>query len=793
VPARIIRAKNPKPPPDFADESFAGGRRYRRGPAHMNDLLVENILMELKPASQWWLNFFNASEDAQIVCNKSGVARHVNPKAARRFKLDPLTDEGEFSVFELLAAPAKYKLAQLLKKENAVVERLPAVITHHGDMPYALMDLEVIPLDDRHRVIIFKDASRRLRLEAHVQRLVTAIDATPDHFLVTDAELRITYVNPAFQSATGYCLEEVLGRSDEFLRTPAEKEKVHAYRDLVSQGREWIGELVNQRRNGEIYHVECTVSPIADIANRFMGYVVCERDITVRRQLQGALRAERDFVHSILHSLDGAIYSLDCEFRLTHANAGWRHFPALHAGIQFSGPPVIGCSLLDLVPEVARRGELRLTFEEVVATGKPQENLFHAPDGRHWLMRISPWIDGSDIRGLICNIADQTHYHELQNQLFQAQKMEIIGTLAAGVAHDFNNLLQAIRGNAGLILMETEAGSPLHLGLEKIDLAAARAAEITRQLLTFSRMSDDKSTVLDLNQVIKETAHLARRTLRGNMTLELQPTPQPVNVKMDATRASQALLNLCVNAQDAMPDGGQLTLTNAILEPSADLVVRHSLQPGAVYARCSVADTGCGIAPEMLPKIFQPFFTTKKNGKGTGLGLSIVQRVAHEAGGFIEVESVLGQGTTFHLYLPLVREQSTPVAVPNHPPLVHGSGRVLVVDDVDLLRDLARTFLELTGLTVLVASSGPQALKIMEESTEPLDIVFTDYNMPGMNGVELMDNISARWPGTKFILASGYLDDATRARVESCNATMLAKPYDIHEASEMVMKKLAAK
>jgi PAS domain S-box-containing protein len=760
---------------------------------HMNDSLVENTLMETKPASDWWLNFFNASEDAQMVCRPNGIAQHINPRAARRFKLKPLTDEGVFSIFDLLTAPADRKLGRLLKKENAAADRLPSVIMRGNDLPYALMDLEFIPLGDGHSLVIFKDSSRRLQLEAHVQRLVTAIDATPDHFLVTDADLRITYVNPAFQSATGYCLEEVLGRSDEFLRAPAEAGKVRAYRDHVCQGREWFGELVNQRRNGELYHAECTISPITDIADRFMGYVVCERDITVRRQLQGALRAERDFVQSILHSLDGAIYSLDCEFRLTHANAGWRHLPALHAGIQFSGPPAIGRPLLDLVPDVARCGELRQVFEEVIGTGKPQENLYHAPDGHHWLMRISPWIDGPGIRGLICNIADQTHFHELQNQLFQAQKMEIIGTLAAGVAHDFNNLLQAIRGNAGLILMETEAGSPLHQGLEKIDLAAARAAEITRQLLTFSRMSDDKRTVIDLNQVIKEITQLARRNLRGNVAVELHPAPQPVNVRMDSTRASQALLNLCVNAQDAMPAGGKLTLTNTILEPSPGLVVRHSLPPGTLYARCSVADTGCGIAPEMLPKIFQPFFTTKETGKGTGLGLPIVQRVAKEAGGFIEVESILGQGTTFHLYLPLEREHSTPVAAPNHAPLVRGSGRVLVVDDVDLLRDLARTFLELTGLTVLVASSGPQALKILEDAGEPVDIVFTDYNMPGMNGVELMEQISTRWPGTKFILASGYLDDATRVRVESCHATMLAKPYDIHAASELVMKRLAAK
>ena len=758
----------------------------------MNDLPLLTTLMEPKPTSQWWLNVFNASEDAQIVCRRDGTAERINPKAARQFKLNPLIEEGTFSVLDILTSPANQYLAQMLQKENAVADTIHSVITHRGDVPDALMDLEFIPLDDGFSLVIFKTSSRRLRLEAHVQRLVTAIDATPDFFLVTDAELRITYVNPAFQSATGYSLEEVLGRSDEFLRAPSEEEKVHNYRALVSQGQEWFGELVNQRRNGDVYYVECTVSPISDITGRFMGYVVCERDITIRRQLQSALRVERDFVQSILQSLDSAIYSLDCEFRLTHANAGWRHMPANHAGIDFGGTPAIGRPLLDFVPDSARCGELRLAFEKVIATGKPMENLFHSPDGCHWLMRISPWIDGPNIRGLICNVSDQTERHELQNQLFQAQKMEIIGTLAAGVAHDFNNLLQAIRGHAELILMNAEPGSPLQQGMEKIDLAATRAAEITRQLLNFSSQSNDAGAVLDLNHLIKETAQFAQPSLRGNLTVELQPVAEPILVRMDFTRASQAVLNLCVNAQDAMPHGGKLVLKNAVVKPSPEQLAKHNLPPGGMFGRCSVSDTGTGIAADVLAKIFQPFFTTKMAGKGTGLGLPIVQRVAREAGGFVEVESALGHGSTFHLYLPLVLDDATPVTLQTHAPLMQGSGRVLVVEDVELLRDLAQTFLEMTGLTVVVAGDAAQALKILEEGT-PVDLVFTDYNMPGMNGIELMETIAVRWPKTKFILASGYLDQETHERATRCQATVLSKPYDIHETSELIMEKLAAR
>jgi PAS domain S-box-containing protein len=759
----------------------------------MNDLSGQKTLPGEEHAWRWWENLFNSSEEAQIVCRADGIALHINRKAARQFKLRPDLDEGSFSICKILSPPADRKLLRMLQLHPARPDKLHSALVLQDGSPLSLMDLEIISLDGGFSLVVFKDSGHRLRLESHIQRLITAIDATPDVFLVTDADLRITFVNPAFQAVTGYSLEEVLGRADDFLRAPFEQEKISAYRELVSQGREWIGEFVNLRRNGESYHVESTISPISDFAGRFMGYVVCERDITVRKHLQDALRIERDFVQSILQSLDGAIYSLDCDFRITHANDGWRHLPAEHGGICLSGAPEIGRALLDYVPDPARRVELNSLFQEVIKSGAARDNNFHAPNGRHWLVKISPWINDSEMRGLICNIEDQTQYHELQNQLFQSQKMEIIGTLAAGVAHDFNNLLQVIRGHTSLILMQATADWPLRHGLEKVDMAAARAAEITKQLLSFSRVSDERCIVLDLNKVLKEANQLGRRTLRSNVIVELNSAPKPIRVKMDPTKASQALLNLCVNAQDAMPDGGHLTLTNSVVLPSPDLMARHHLSPGVAYARCSVADTGCGIPADVLPRIFEPFYTTKEKGKGTGLGLPIVQRVAEEAGGFIEVESAPNRGTTFHLYLPIVQEQLAPVAAPQHEPLAHCKGRVLVVDDVDLLRDFTQKFLQMTGLNVLVASSGQQALKVLEESTEPVDLLFTDYNMPGMTGLELIEEVLKRWPKTKFVLASGFLNDATYARIERCNVSILAKPYDMYDASKIVMEKLMEK
>ena len=759
----------------------------------MSDPAVEAEAPEQEATGLWWWSLFNSADSAQMVCRADGNIQHINPKATRTFKLKTEPDGSEFSIYKILPAPAVQKLKRILRNRPSAAETIPSVLMVLDDASSLMMDLEIIPLAGGVVLLTFKDTAMRHRLESHVQRLITAVDATPDVFLVTDAGLKITYVNPAFQSATGYGIEEVLGRSDEFFRASSEQGKVRDYLSHVSEGREWIGELTNVRSNGETYQVESTISPIFDIAGHFMGYVICERDITMRNQLQSALRTERDFAQSILQSLESAIYSLDCDFHLTHANDGWRHLPAEHGGICLTGAPERGRALLDYVADPARRAELQVLFQEVVDSGKAQFNYFHADDGHYWVVKISPWVAGAEKRGLICSVEDQTRNHELQNQLFQSQKMEIIGTLAAGVAHDFNNLLQVIIGHVELIQMQTQSGPPaMRQGIEKISMAALRAREITKQLLSFSRATDEKCVVLDLNKIIKEAGKLARCTLQQNVTLEMRPASEPIPIKIDSTRASQALLNLCVNAQDAMPEGGRLSLVNAMVDLPKDLAARHQLQPGETYARCSVSDTGGGIPSHLLPRIFQPFFTTKAAGKGTGLGLPIVQRVVQEAGGFIEVESVTGKGTTFHLYLPLAREQITATAGLAQMSLAQGRGRILVVDDVDLLRDFSKKFLEMAGFAVLTAASGHEAVRIMETAANPIDLVLTDYSMPGMNGIELFDLVALRWPKTKFILATGYLDEKTQASAENHNASLLLKPYAIQDVVKMIMEKLAA-
>jgi len=504
-----------------------------------------------------------------------------------------------------------------------------------------------------------------------------------------------------------------------------------------------------------------------------------------------ALFARRSLAHSLLNSLEGSIYLLDGQLRILDFSDGWLKMPPEHGWLSFTDAPVIGCSLLDYVSDENRRKELAKSFAMALAEGQPQELQGVDTLGRHWLMSVLPWRQEGRIRGLIYRVTDHTAFMGIQNQLFQAQKLGTVGAMAAGVAHDFNNLLLAIRGNVGLLMLDSKTDAETRARLEQVDSAASRAADLSQQMLSFSRPSEEKTVVLDFNEVIREAAALTKRLVRGKIVIELKPAPEPAKVQMDATRASQVLLNLCINAHDAMPKGGTLTIENSIVALNESQARRVKRKPGAKFMRCSVSDTGTGIPPELLPRIFNPFFTTKDKGKGTGLGLSIVNGVVSKAGGFINLESKQGVGTTFHIYLPADRGPVTRHDTELRNKIRPGTGRLLVVDDLDLVLDFASQFLRHAGYEVLRATSAETALEILGRETKPVDLLFTDYAMPGKTGWQLIQEVAGRWPNTKCLLASGYLDDAERAQIgQNPSVRILDKPYGIAEATEVIAEML---
>jgi two-component system cell cycle sensor histidine kinase/response regulator CckA len=752
--------------------------------------LAEDVSSTLR--SEWWERLFQLSEDAQVICNNRGEIWEANRFGQRLFGLQVRSREAKRMVFENFTHATSQKLKALFSKTEAHQESLTSVSLMDQGRLTLMADLVATPLTEQFWLLTIKDASRRWRMESHVQRLATAIDATSDVFFLTDAEFKLTFVNAAFHSVTGHTIEEALGRPADFLRARHELPKILQYTDAVRQGMDWCGELENVRADGTVYPVEATISPIHDRKGGLIGYVSFERDTSTKKRLQNELLLERNYARSINNSLEAAIYTIDREFRLTHFNEGWKKFPRVHGCLTMEKAPMKGELLLTLVKEEARREEIAARFKQVLETGAASEFCSASPDGSHWQIKVSPWTHENEISGLIYVVQDQTKFHQVQAQLFQAQKMETLGALAAGVAHDFNNLLQVIRGNTTLLIADQYEDAPVTKRLEQISEAAGRASEITEQLLSFSRVSDEKVTIIDFNHLIADATQLAQRSLNGNVQLSLRPGSRPMKVKMDATRAHQLLLNLCVNAQDAMPGGGSLIVSNTEVELEPFKAAGGGQVAGGRFVRCTVADSGMGIPPEVLPRIFDPFFTTKEVGKGTGLGLSIAQSAVLSAGGKIEVETEAGKGTAFHIYLPLVEEEITLEVRPATKIRLHGTGRVLVVEDLDLVRDFTETFLKNAGLEVLVARDATDALEVLEAENGRVDLLLTDFNMPGMNGVDLLEEVRPRWPGIKLVLASGYLQDAQRDRITNeFKARILKKPYNPRDATSMILDLLA--
>ncbi len=374
---------------------------------------------------------------------------------------------------------------------------------------------------------------------------------------------------------------------------------------------------------------------------------------------------------------------------------------------------------------------------------------------------------------------DVTAQRQLEEQLRQSQKMEAVGQLAGGIAHDFNNLLTAILGSTQLLLQHTPAGDPRREDAQEIKNAGLRAADLTRQLLAFSRRQVLAPKLLDLNTVVANMDRMLRRLLGEDIELATSLDPAPATVNADPGQLEQVLLNLAVNARDAMPSGGRLTVETARVTLTEEYAERrHRLPPGD-YVCLAVTDTGVGMDGATQAHLFEPFFTTKEVGKGTGLGLATVYGVVKQSGGYIWVYSEPGRGTRVKVYLPRVAAAlDTPAPAPEPQQVRGGQETVLLVEDATPVRSLARRSLEACGYTVLDAADGPAALQLSTRHAGGIDLLVTDVVMPGMSGRELAERLAPKRPAMKVLYTSGYTDDAmVRQGVLTAGVAFLQKPF----------------
>ena len=375
---------------------------------------------------------------------------------------------------------------------------------------------------------------------------------------------------------------------------------------------------------------------------------------------------------------------------------------------------------------------------------------------------ISPVRDaGGEVISYIAVKQDLTQQKQLEEQLLQSQKMEAVGRLAGGVAHDFNNLLVVINGYSELTMRRLREGDPLRRNVEEIKKAGERAAALTRQLLAFSRKQVLQPKVFNINAVVSEMEKMLRRLIGEDMEFRTALASDLGSIKADPSQIEQVLLNLCVNARDAMPGGGKLTIETSNVYLDEEYASRHVGVGSGDYVMLAVSDTGCGMNDETLAHIFEPFFTTKEMGKGTGLGLSTVYGIVQQSGGSVWVYSEVGRGTTFKVYLPRVGEDAREYRRSASPEeSARGTETILLAEDDELVRRLAREVLEMYGYRVLEAANGGAALLICERHAGPIDLLVTDAIMPEMSGRELSERLSSLRPRMKVLYMSGYADTA---------------------------------
>ena len=518
------------------------------------------------------------------------------------------------------------------------------------------------------------------------------------------------------------------------------------------------------------------------------------RDICERRRVEEDLRQALSVLGATLDATADGILVVELQGRMTSFNRRFVEMWGIPDDVVASRED--NRALAFVLDQLRDPQGFLAKVRELYATPEAESfDVLDFKDGRVFERYSRPQRIGGESVGRVWSFRDVTERRRAETalrlseeQLRQAQKLEAIGRLAGGVAHDFNNLLTAILGNCDLLLEELPAGGLQRRGVEEIQKAAERATALTRQLLAFSREQALELKVLDLNAVVAGMHRMLERLVGERIELILAPGPGLGRVRVDPGQLEQVVLNLVVNARDAMPDGGKLIVETGNVEVDQGFAERHPpLRPGR-HVRLAVSDTGVGMDPETQARAFEPFFTTKERGRGTGLGLATVYGVVRQCEGAIWLYSHPGRGTTFTIYLPRVDDgEEHPDTVPARIETTSGSETVLLVEDEGVVRTLVRSTLAQRGYRVLEAQNGNQALEIADHHQGPLHLLLTDVILPGMNGRELAEQLRGRRPETRVLYISGYTEETiARQGVLAPGVGFLQKPFTLEALARKV-------
>jgi two-component system, cell cycle sensor histidine kinase and response regulator CckA len=630
-----------------------------------------------------------------------------------------------------------------------------------------------------------RDITDRKRIE---ERFRTLLDSAPDAMVVVNETGTIVLVNSQTEKLFGYQREELLGQPVEVLVPERfwfeHRKHRHKYVQHTQVRPMGIGlDLYGLRKDGTEFPVEISLSP----QHTHEGILVSStiRDVTQRKRIEDALRQSEASFRAMVEGTYG-VYRASADGAILMAN------PALAKMLGYDSEREL--KSLNLAVDVFAESEFSTHLFDQPGRRKQfarVETRWRRKDGTVITVEISGRPVNDDSGELLyfeVLAEDVSHQRTVQDRLRHVQKMEAIGRLAGGIAHDFNNVLGVITGYAEMLSDLAEKDSRIAVMARDIAKAADRGGSLTRQLLAFSRQQVLQPRVINIGQHIRGIESLLRRVLGEDIHLSIQVDECPIHLRADPTQLEQVIMNLIVNARDAMPFGGRLSIEVSGLTLDDDYCSRNlDAHPGH-YVRIAIGDTGCGMSPDVQARLFEPFFTTKEAGKGTGLGLATVYGIVKQSHGHITVYSEVGQGTTFKIHLPSC-EQPEPISEsPNLPEAVaKGTETILLVEDEAGMRQVVTAYLESNGYVVLTAADPDAAIAIAANHPAPIHLLLTDVILPGMSGVQLAERLVQSRPKLRVLYVSGYTADAiVHHGGQTANLAFLSKPFSLNSLARKV-------
>ena len=664
------------------------------------------------------------------------------------------------------------------------VESQAIVIRNESGRPAGLRGLSLDITERKNAELAVRESESRFR---------SLFQAVPQPVWVYDLEtLRFLKVNDAAIRQYGYTNDEFLSMSVKDIRPESEVDLFLDHLDEQATNSGYRGIWKHRKRDGTLIDVEIYAHD-AQLDGRPCR-LIAANDLTRRRLAEEQLIRSEERYRDLVENAHDIIYSHDLLGNYTSINKAGERITG------YSREEALKMNITDTVApefvEVAREMiKAKLRGEESTA----YELEILAKHGERICVEVNTKLIEQDgrpigVQGIARDITARKH---LEEQLRQAQKLESVGRLAGGIAHDFNNMLTAINGYSDLTLRQLPEDHKLRRNIQEIKKAGERSAQLTNQLLAFSRRQLLQLEIVNLNEVLTDTTQILRRVIGEDVELITDLDPHIDTVKFDPGQMTQIVLNLAVNARDAMPGGGKLTIATRNVFMTAEQAKAFSGLVSGAYVQLIVSDTGTGITEADLEHIFEPFFTTKEVGKGTGLGLSTVYGIVKQSGGGIRVSTEGGKGTSFEIFLPRAIEQTAQPADTvedgdNRFPF--GAETILLVEDEDVVRSLLREALEACGYEVIVASDGVAAMEICSNTTRSIDLLVTDVVMPQMGGRELAEKLQVLMPDMPVLLVSGYTDDVfVRESVFDPRVSFIQKPFSLENLSKKVRTMLDGK